>query len=75
MRVVIDRTKCVSCGTCWETCPDVFEENPDDSFSEIVERFRISGSNAEGRPSEDFEDCAARAAADCCAEVISIEGD
>lgn len=75
MKVIIDREKCVSCGTCWETCPDVFEENPDDSFSQIAEKFRIGGSIAEGKPSGEFEDCAARAASDCCAEVIGVEED
>ncbi len=50
MKVIIDRLNCVSCGTCWELCPDFFEENPDDSFSQVIERFRIEGNNAEGIP-------------------------
>lgn len=75
MIVIIDREKCVSCGTCWESCPDVFEENPDDSYSQITEEFRIGGNIGEGRPSADFEDCAAHAASECCAEVISVEED
>lgn len=55
------------------TCPDIFEENQDDSFSQIVEKYRVNGKNAEGNPSADFEDCAAKAASDCCAEIIHVE--
>ncbi len=73
MKVVIDRANCVSCGTCWENCPDVFEESEEDSQSRIVKKFRLDGDIAAGIPSPDFEDCAANAAKDCCAEVISIE--
>jgi len=73
MKITIDRENCSSCGTCWEGCPEIFEQNPDDSFSQIVEKYRLNKNNAEGRPAEEFEDCSARAAEDCCAEVIHIE--
>ena len=39
-KVVIDREGCISCGTCWEDCPDFFEENQDDNLSQIVEKYR-----------------------------------
>lgn len=73
MKIVIDRANCVSCGTCWDTCPDVFEQNEGDSLSQIVEKYRLDGNISEGIPAEDFEDCAASAASGCCAEVISVE--
>jgi ferredoxin len=73
MKIVIDRMNCVSCGTCWDTCPDFFEENAEDSFSQITKKFRVDGNIAEGIPPGDLEDCAARAASDCCAEVIHVE--
>lgn len=73
MKITIDRENCSSCGTCWEGCPEIFEQNPDDSFSQIVEKYRLNGNNAEGRPTEEFEDCSARAAESCCAEVIHVE--
>ncbi|HNI42520.1 MAG TPA: ferredoxin [Methanoregulaceae archaeon] len=73
MRVIIDRLNCVSCGTCWELCPDFFEENPDDSFSQVIERFRIEGNNAEGIPPIELEACTVDAADLCPASVISIE--
>lgn len=73
MKIVIDRENCVSCGTCWESCPDVFEQDPEDSLSRIVEKIRLGGDRAEGTPPEDLEACAARAADDCCAAVIRVE--
>jgi ferredoxin len=73
MKITIDREECTSCGTCWETCPDIFEENPVDSFNQIVEKYRLKGNNAEGVPPEAYEDCSVRAAELCCAEVIHIE--
>lgn len=73
MKVIIDRMNCVSCATCWETCPELFEQNPDDSFSQIVGKYRISLNSAEGIPPEELEDCAREAADLCPATVIEIE--
>ncbi len=74
MKAVIDRQNCVNCGTCWEICPGFFEQNPEDSFSQVIEKYRIDGNIAEGIPPEDLEACAADAATLCPASVISIEG-
>jgi len=38
-----------------------------------VEKYRIKGNKAEGRPPAEFEDCSARAAESCCSEVIHVE--
>ncbi len=73
MKVTINREECTSCGTCWETCPDMFEQNPDDSLNQIVEKYRVKGNIAEGVPPEEFEDCTVKAAEDCCVEVIHVE--
>jgi ferredoxin len=48
MNVTIDRSACVSCGACWNTCPELFGQNHCDSFSEIVEEYRFNGDRAEG---------------------------
>lgn len=74
MKVIIDRQNCVNCGTCWEVCPGFFEQNPEDSFSQILEKYRIDGNIAKGIPTEDLEACTADAATLCPASVISIEG-
>ena len=48
--VTIDRDGCISCGTCWLECPDVFEENPADAKSQVVERYRGGAGTGGGRP-------------------------
>jgi len=72
MKVVIDRGSCVSCGTCWETCPDLFEQDPDDSFSRIREPYRSDGDIATGIPHASLDTCAQEAANLCPVQVIGI---
>jgi ferredoxin len=73
MKVLIDRSTCVSCGSCWESCPEFFEQNPDDSFSQIIEKYRSNGNIAEGTPPGESEACAQDAADLCPVSIISIE--
>ncbi len=73
MKVTIDRDGCVSCGTCWDTCPDFFEENPDDSLSQVTEKFRLGKNPAQGSPPKDQDSCVKGAADACPAEVIHVE--
>jgi len=73
VNVIIDRVTCVSCGSCWETCPKLFEQDPDDSFSRIIEKFRINGNIAEGIPTNDLILCAKDAADLCPVQIISIK--
>ena len=72
MKVVIDRGGCVSCGTCWDSCPAFFEQNADDSFSQIVEKFRLGNNPAEGITSPELDACVTEAADICPAQVITI---
>ena len=67
----IDRDGCVSCGACWESCPEFFEQDPDYSFSEIVEKDR-SGELGEGEALDDLIDCVIKASDDCPAKVIHV---
>ena len=73
MKVLLNRENCSICGSCWETCPDIFEQNPDDSFSQVVEKYQLNGNNAEGKLPAESEDCAAKAAELCCSDVIRVE--
>jgi ferredoxin len=73
MKVLIDRSTCVSCGSCWETCPEFFEQNLEDSFSQIIEKYRSCGNIAEGNPPCESEACAQDAADLCPVAIISIE--
>jgi ferredoxin len=73
VKVVIDRMTCVSCASCWEACPGLFEQDPDDSFSRIIEKYRINGNIAEGTPTDDLFSCAQEAADLCPVQIISIQ--
>ncbi|MDD1701770.1 MAG: ferredoxin [Methanoregula sp.] len=73
MKVTIDRKNCVSCGNCWETCPLLFEQNPDDSLSQIREKFRLDGNIAEGTPAPEMENCTRDVVDLCPAQIISVE--
>jgi len=73
MKVVIDRSSCTSCSTCWETCPEFFEQDPDDSFSRVIETFRINGDKSQGTTLPEAEACVQDAADLCPVQIIRIE--
>ena len=70
MHITIDRSFCVSCGACWNTCPEVFEQNHCDSFSQLVEAYRFNCDRSEGEVTEDLVSCAREAAQLCPVEII-----
>lgn len=72
--VRIQRENCTSCSTCWETCPDVFEPNEDDNFSQIREKFRVKEDISHGELPDDLKSCAEDAAASCPVSIITIGG-
>lgn len=72
MKVTIDRSTCVSCGSCWDACPGFFEQDPDDLFSRVIEQFRLDSNPAEGTPEAGMEACARDAADLCPVQIISI---
>lgn len=73
MNVSIDRKNCTSCGTCWDTCPAFFEENPDDSFSQVMEKFRLNEDIAQGKPPQELEACVTEAADLCPVQIIALD--
>jgi ferredoxin len=72
INVIIDREGCISCGQCWESCPDFFVENAEDGYSQVAAKFRIAGKQNEGVAFEDQEECVKKAAEDCPAQVIHV---
>jgi ferredoxin len=72
INVSIDREHCISCGQCWESCPNFFEANPDDGWSQVAAKFRIAGKMNEGVAFEDLEACVKQASKDCPAQVINV---
>jgi ferredoxin len=72
INVIIDREGCISCGQCWEACPEFFLENAKDGWSQVASKFRIAGNLNEGVAFEDQEECVSKAAEDCPAGVIHV---
>jgi len=62
MKAIIDRSGCISCGLCVDTCPEVFQM-ADDGLAEVF---------SDPVP-KDAEDKAMEARDGCPVSVISIE--
>lgn len=71
-KVAIDRDGCISCGLCWSTCSDVFEQNQDDTHSQIVEQYRVGANFGEGKIPDKLEICAKDAGEGCPVQVIHV---
>jgi len=61
MKAIVDEDTCTGCGTCAETCPEVFEL--DDDMAKVI---------ADPVPAKAEGSCQ-QAADDCPVEAISIE--
>ncbi len=72
-KVTITREECTSCETCWVTCPEFFEQNPADMFSQVVEKYRIGGNNAEGNAPDNLLAKVQEAADSCPVQIIHVE--
>ncbi|NAZ27229.1 MAG: ferredoxin [Thermogladius sp.] len=67
------RENCISDMVCVSICPDVFEMNPEDNKSQIVEKHREDKSNiAVGVVPEDLKSCVEDAAAACPVQIIHV---
>ncbi len=74
-KVTIDpRDNCISDMVCVSICPDVFEMNPDDNKSQIIEKWRPDPNNiAVGIVPEDLKSCVEDAANACPVQIIHVE--
>jgi len=72
LKVTLDREECISCGVCWSTCEDVFEESTDDGLTQITAQYRVNGNLAEGLVPNDLESCVRDSADSCPVEVIHV---
>ena len=59
MTVAIDKEKCVMCGLCANSCPDVFKIG-DDGKAEVI------------NPNPENAECAQGAATNCPPQAISV---
>ena len=74
MKVTIDREECTSYEPCWITCPECFEQNPNDNWSQVVAKYRTGGNPAEGNAPADLLDKVKEAADSCPVSIIHVEG-
>ncbi|HEX9021365.1 MAG TPA: ferredoxin [Nitrospirota bacterium] len=72
LKVNIDREGCISCESCWTVCPEFFEQNPTDSWSQVVAAYRTGGDPANGEAPEDLADKVKEAADSCPVQVIHV---
>ena len=72
MMVTIDRMQCVSCGSCWDSCPTLFVQNEKDSISQIVPEYQEKEDLAASIELPDSITCARDAADLCPATIITI---
>jgi ferredoxin len=70
---IIQREECTSCGNCWDLCPEFFEENPNDSLSQIVDTYRQNELPGKGEISDEMMECVRDAADSCPVQIILIE--
>jgi ferredoxin len=73
MQIDIDRKDCTACSLCWSDCPEIFEEDPKDGLSRIVEKYRIADDIARGNVPEELSSVAQSAADNCPVSVIHVQ--
>ena len=72
IKITIDREGCISCGACWTSCSDVYEQNSEDAKSQVAEKYQVSGNVAEGKVEDSLLECARQGADICPVQVISV---
>lgn len=71
-KVTIRREECISCETCWTSAPEFFQQNGMDNWSEVVEKYRIGGNNAEGQAPDELVAKVQEAADACPVAIIEV---
>jgi ferredoxin len=71
--VTINREECISCESCWTVCPDFFEQNAADTWSQVVKKYQIGGDPAKGEAPAELMDKVKEAADSCPVTVIEVE--
>lgn len=62
MRVEVNQDLCISCGTCVDTCPEVFDWNNEDKAQAIVDEVPLE---LEDQVHEAVESCPTNAISEC----------
>lgn len=72
-KVTIDRDECISCESCWTVCPEFFEQNSVDSWSQVAAKYQTGGDPAQGEAPEELLDKVKEAADSCPVQIIHVE--
>ncbi len=72
VKVTIDRDQCISCESCWTMCPEVFEQNGADNWSQIVPKYQAGGDPATGQIPDPLRAKAQEAADACPVSIIHV---
>jgi len=72
LKVTIGRKGCISCGKCWNSCPDLFEKNLEDVCAQVIEKFRIKSNPYEGEAPAGIGKMVKRAEDLCPVRIIRI---
>jgi ferredoxin len=71
--VTITREECTSCESCWVICPEFFEQNSTDTWSQVVKKYQIAEDPAKGTAPAEIMDKVQEAADSCPVAIIQIE--
>ncbi len=72
VKVTIDRDQCISCESCWTVCPEIFEQNSADNWSQIVAKYQIGGDPAAGEAPDALRAKVQEAADACPVAIIHV---
>lgn len=66
MKIILDQTKCISCGTCWALCDKYFEQGQEG-------KSHLKGAKAQDQEEIEIEeiDCAQNASQACPVQCIT----
>ncbi|HTG02153.1 MAG TPA: ferredoxin [Nitrospirota bacterium] len=72
VKVTIDRDQCTSCETCWTGCPEVFEQNSADSWTQVVAKYQVGNDPSVGQVPDTLKDKVQEAADSCPVAIIHV---
>ena len=71
-KVTITREECISCESCWTVCPEFFQQNPNDSWSEVTPKYQTGGDPASGEAPAELLDKVKEASDSCPVQIIHV---
>lgn len=72
VKVTIDRADCISCESCWTVCPEFFEQNSSDNWSQVVAQYQANNDPAVGNAPDTLRDKVQEAADSCPVTIIHV---